>query len=112
MMEDRKNDDVPKTIGELRRRLAELGHPWEVDPQLSDDDPLPDPPRGGQPEEEIPEEHRIAPLEPEADLRSLIAQQAPANPFLRRRWAEVGLLSQDEVEGMPPEFDEGLGGGA
>jgi hypothetical protein len=109
-MNDDAHQHFPKTIGKLRRRLAELGHPWEVDPQLSDDDPLPDPPRGGQPEEEIPPEHRIVPLEVDADLQSLIAQQPPANPFLRRRWAEAGLLSQEEVEGMPPESDEGQGG--
>jgi|SoiMethySBSTD1v2_1073268.scaffolds.fasta_scaffold3481595_1 hypothetical protein len=37
----------PRTVGELRRRLAQMGYPWEVQPSLSDDDPLPMPPRGG-----------------------------------------------------------------
>ena len=106
-MKRKSQYEPPKTIGELRRRLAELGNPWEVDPQLSDDDPLPDPPRGGQSEEEIPEEDRLVPLESGTDLQGLIAAQPPANPFLRLRWAEAGLLSQDEVEGLAPESGEG-----
>lgn len=108
----KKKQDVPKTIGELRKCLAELGNPWTVDPRLSDDDPLPDYPRGGQREEEIPEEYRLAPLESGADLQSLIAAQPPANPFLRLRWAEAGMLSQDEIEGVAPESGEGEGGAA
>ena len=111
-MEDKETQDVPKTIGELRRRLAELGNPWAVNPQLSDDDPLPDPPRGGQREEEIPEEDRPMPLEVDTDLEGLIAEQPPANPFLRLRWAEVGMLSQEEVEGLVLESGEGEGSAA
>ncbi len=111
-MKSKTNQDVPKTIGELRRRLAKLGNLWEVDPQLGDDDPLPDPPRGGQREEEIPEEHRLAVLESGADLQSLIAMQPPANPFLRIRWVEAGMLKQDEVENLPAESRENEGGTA
>ncbi len=108
-MKSKTKQDAPKTIGELRRRLARLGNPWSVDPQLSDDDPLPDPPRGGQREEEIPEEHRLAPLEPGTDLRGLIAAQPPANPFLRALWVEEGLLKD---EGLPVKSSEDEGGDA
>jgi hypothetical protein len=76
------------TVGELRRRLAELGDPWQVDPDLSDDAPLPDPPRGA--ELGGPEIAQAAP----ADLRAM----PPANPDLRRRWAEAGLLTEDEAQ--------------
>jgi len=98
MKRETRQDD-PKTIGELRRRLAELGNPWTVDSRFGDDDPLPGYQRGGQREEEIPEEDRLAPLDPGADLQSLIAAQPPANLFLRRRWVEAGVLCPDEGEG-------------
>jgi hypothetical protein len=103
-VEHEEKRDVPKTIGELRQRLAELGNPWEVDPRLNDDDPLPDPPRGGQREEDIPEEARLPTLDPDTDLHAVISGEQPANPFLRTRWEEAGLLSQDKDE------DEGGGG--
>jgi len=103
---------VPKTIGELRRRLAELGNPWEVNPRFGDDDPLPEPSRGGQSEQEIPEEHRLATLDPKIDLLGLIAAEPPANAFLRARWVEAGVLKQDEGEGRATESGEGEGGAA
>jgi len=109
-MDNNAEQDAPKTIGELRRRLDELGNPWEVDPRLNDDDPLPDPPRGGQREEDIPEEAQFQSLESGTDLQGLIADEPPANPFLRARWVEAGLLNQDEVEGLALESGEGEGG--
>jgi len=112
-MDNEAELDVPKTIGELRRRLAELGNPWEVDPRLNDDDPLPDPPRGGQREEDVPEEARLPSLEPSTDLHGLLASEPPANPFLRERWVEAGLLDQDEAPGLALESgDEGEGEGS
>jgi hypothetical protein len=89
----------PETVGELRRRLAELGNPWTVDPELTDEDPLPEYPRGGQEDADVPPEFRTAATEPTADLRDLLSQEPPANPFLRARWAEEGLL--DPANGQP-----------
>jgi len=109
-MDNNAEQEAPKTIGELRQRLDELSNPWEVDPQLNDDDPLPDPPRGGQREEDIPEEARLPSLDSGADLQGLIADEPPANPFLRARWVEAGLLDQDEVEELDLESGEGEGG--
>lgn len=106
-MEQEAKPDFPRTIGELRKRLAELGNPWQVNPRFSDDDPLPDPPRGGQSEEEIPEAYRLAPLAADVDVLALIAAQIPANPFLQARWAEMGLINQDQVERLSSETDEG-----
>jgi hypothetical protein len=89
----------PETVGELRRRLAELGNPWTVDPDLADDDTLPEYPRGGQEDADVPPEFRAAAPEPGVDLRDRLRQEQPANPFLRARWAEEGLL--DPANGQP-----------
>jgi hypothetical protein len=97
-MTERDEQERPQTIGDLRRRLAELGNPWTVDPQLSDEEPLRDRPRGGQPEDEVPDDLRAAAVEPSKDLRDVLAEQPPANPSLRERWVEEGLL--DETEGQ------------
>jgi hypothetical protein len=47
------------------------------------------------------------PLEAVTDLLRLIAEQPPANPFLKIRWVEAGLLSQDEIQGAVTEYGEG-----
>jgi hypothetical protein len=100
--------DMPETVGELRRRLAEQGDPWTVDPRRSDEEPLPDYPRGGQPEEEIPEQARLRALDPGTDLRDVLLRRPPANPDLRSRWIEAGILDPDQVPpGPEPEQDEG-----
>jgi hypothetical protein len=90
------SDEEPRTVGELRRRLAELGDPWSVDPRLGDDDPLPQYARGGQPDEEVPERAQLSAMAEEADLRELLSSEPPTNPFLRARWAEAGLLPPDD----------------
>ena len=95
-MTERDEQERPQTIGDLRRRLAELGNPWTVDPQLSDEEPLRDRPRGGQPEDEVPDDLRAAAVEPTRDLRDVLTEQPPANPFLRERWAQEGLLDEGE----------------
>ncbi|MGW1288010.1 hypothetical protein ACWD4N_31055 [Streptomyces sp. NPDC002586] len=91
-------EHAPHTVGELRRLLAEMGDPWTVDPALADDDPLPDPPRGALLEKDAPEELRLTELSPELDLRDMLSTQPPANPDLRARWREVGLLPPDGGE--------------
>lgn len=93
---DSEQTQPPVTVGELRRRLAELGNPWQVDPTLSDDEPLPDPPRGGaEPEPDSPA--ALAAKVPPGELRDVLADRPPANPYLRQRWAEEGLLAPAEV---------------
>jgi hypothetical protein len=82
----------PRTVGEVRRRLAEIGNPWTVDPALGDDDPLPVYHRGGQPADQTPAGLLPTPVEPGADLTELITAMPPSNPFLRARWTELGLL--------------------
>jgi hypothetical protein len=86
----------PRTIGELRRALADLGNPWTVDPRLGDAEPLPDPPRGAQRDEDVPPEARLTVVAPDADLGALLMTVLPANPFLRARWVELGLMTADE----------------
>jgi hypothetical protein len=95
-MTDADEQERPRTIGDLRRRLAEMGNPWTVDPQLSDDEPIRDRPRGGQAEDEVPEELRLAAVEPPGEFREVLVEQPPANPFLRERWVEEGLLDEGE----------------
>jgi hypothetical protein len=56
-----------------------------VDPHLSDDEPIRDRPRGGQVEDRVPADTRLAAEEVPRDLRELLAEQPPANPFLRER---------------------------
>ena len=95
---------TPRTVGELRRWLAEHGNPWTVDPRLGNDDPLPNPPRGGQNEEDIPQEHRLTAVAPDVDLRELLRTMLPANPSLQVRWVELGLIT-------PPEASSETNGG-
>lgn len=103
------NRDLPQTVGQLRRHLSELGHDWKVDPRINDDDPLPDPPRGAQPEEEIPEEARLTPLEPDADLDAVITAEPPANPLLADRWKEAGLLKRERAQEGPSVPEQRIG---
>ena len=39
---------------------------------------------------------RLAAEEAPRDLRELLAEQPPANPFLRERWIEEGLLDEGQ----------------
>ena len=48
------------------------------------------------PEDEVPEELRLAAVEPPGELREVLVEQPPANPFLRERWVEEGLLDEGE----------------
>jgi hypothetical protein len=111
LMSEESSNPEPRTAGELRRRLAELGHPWSVDPRLGDDDPLPDYGRGGQPTEELPENFAARAPE-EADLAEVLQQHSPSNTFLRARWVELGLLSREEAgearSSAPPPPDHSV----
>lgn len=89
-------DRPATTAGELRRRLSEIGNPWTVDPALTDDDPLPERPRGAQAEDDQPPETRMTVLDPAVDLRAVLATAPPANPALRAHWIEAGLLPSEE----------------
>jgi hypothetical protein len=93
---------MAKTIGELKKVLAEQGDPWTVDPRLSDDEPLPDLPRGGQAEEDIPRADRIKPIGRDVDIREVIGKDPPSNPWLVLRWIEAELLDRSAAEGIAP----------
>jgi hypothetical protein len=80
----------PATIGELRERLDRLGRPWTAPARFGNDDPLPDPPRGGQPVEAGHVDGLRAVDSPE-ELTALLAEHPPANPFLAARWRELGV---------------------
>ena len=86
-----------RTVGDVRRWLAEMGNPWTVDPSFSDDDPIPQYHRGGQRDDELPEPLLPPPLPPGADLTARITAVPPANRWLRARWVELGLLSADDA---------------
>lgn len=87
-------EDAPATVGELRRRLAELGDPWHVDPDLPDDAPLPEPPRGATAPEA---DEALAAARSVGDLGVLLEMSPPMNHDLRQRWVEVGLLSGESA---------------
>ncbi len=102
-MAENSEQSLPRTVGELRRRLSELGNPWFVDPRLGDDDPIPDYPRGGQIPEELP---GVIPLE--GDLTPFLQHLPPGNPFLHERWGELGLLPENAPavpQGSAPPTD-------
>jgi hypothetical protein len=87
----------PRTVGELRRRLAQMGHPWEVQLNLSDDDPLPLPSRGGD---------GSAPITPDTFASidhlkdALRAGPVPTSPFLQQEWALAGLIEKEALHGI------------
>lgn len=89
----------PRTVGDVRRMLAEMGNPWTVDPSFRDEDLIPDYHRGGQPLEEIPEGLLPPPLPSGADVTEQIRAVPPANRWLRARWVELGLLPADDTTG-------------
>jgi len=87
----------PRTVGELRRRLAQMGHPWEVQLNLSDDDPLPMPSRGGDGSPPITPD-KFASID---DLKdALRAGPVPTNPFLQQEWARSGLIEKEALHGI------------
>jgi hypothetical protein len=80
---------APKTYGELRKMLAELGDPWSPDPRVSDDEPLPEFPTGGDGEYE-PSDRTVA-----GDaLIAVLKDRPPSNPELQAVWRDEGLLAE------------------
>lgn len=87
-----KSEPPPRTIGDLRRLLAKLDYPWRPDTRLSDDEPIPEYPTGGDGSKKPP-----GVLLREGELMKLLKSDQPANPFLRAVWKERGLV------GRPPK---------
>jgi hypothetical protein len=98
--------NAPTTVGELRRALEKLGSPWMADPRFSDDEPIPDRPRGGQADTDVPAQHRITPLDPSIDVKTVIADRAPTNPFLLNLWIEAGLCGKARAVPVPTSADD------
>jgi hypothetical protein len=82
----------PATIGELRRRLEHQGRPWTTPTRFNDDDPLPEPPRGGQPVEPGHVEGLRA-LDTQEQFEACLREIHPANPLLAARWHELGFAT-------------------
>jgi len=91
---------VPADVGELRRRLERLGQPWNALPHLTDEDPLPDPPRGGQPVEPGHVQGLRA-VDSQEDFEAVLAEAPPGNPFLAARWRELGFSPGDGTSDGP-----------
>ncbi len=86
-----EKDETPLvTIGDLRKRLSALGNPWEPDPTLSDDEPMPQYPTGGDGTMDAP--GLLA-----DDLDELLKKGAPpANAELQKLWRKAGLLGKEQ----------------
>lgn len=94
------------TIGELKKHIIEQGGAWEVDPRLSDDDPLPELPLGGQSEEEIPDHDRLKPAGRRFDVEEMVRKDPPDNPWLLAHLVESGVLDRSALEGVVPMKDD------
>lgn len=84
---------APSTIGELRERLKTLGDPWTAAPHLNHDDPLPQPPRGGDlPRPDAQPTPGVRVISTAAEFEAIVHAEPPTNPNLLRRWVELGVL--------------------
>jgi hypothetical protein len=85
----RRQDRPPQTIGELRRRLAELGDPWTVPEDMADDAPVPQAPHP----EPVGPGHvpGLRAIDPDSDLEAVIREMAPSNAHLAQHRHEAGL---------------------
>jgi hypothetical protein len=101
-MSDFDATEPPRTVGDLRRRLESMGQPWSTLPGLTDDDPLPQPARGGLLEERGTALAAPRVMSPE-EFDSHVREVPPTNPFLAGRWQELGVLPADSaVRGAEP----------
>ena len=103
MVKNHDNNLLEKgTIGELRRKLKKLGNPWTVSTNFTDDDPLPRYSRGG----EFVDPKNFKLIE---DVKSHVSSTVPTNPFLRKRWVDMGILEGDDsviLNGSQPEDND------
>jgi hypothetical protein len=104
-MADDERATRPATIGELRRRLRDLGEPWTVPARFNDDDPLPDPPRGGEPVEPGHVQGLRA-VNTREEFEACLREIPPTNPFLAARWRELGLVAPDMAGGVATAASE------
>jgi hypothetical protein len=84
-------DHPPKTIGDLRKLLSQLGNPWQPDPRLSDAEPIPQFPTGGDGTMEP-----VGQVLPKGRAINSIRKDPPLNPHLREVWIERGLLPRSD----------------
>jgi hypothetical protein len=99
--------DPPATIGELRKLLAKMGNPWQPDPRLSDDEPMPTYPTGGDGSTEP-----VGQVVPEGMALDHIKAEPPTNPFLLEVWKKHGLYDKPREPGRShtkPEMPDGNG---
>jgi hypothetical protein len=80
-VDDNERATLPATIGELRRRLEQHGQPWTVPDRFNDDDPLPNPPRGGQPVDPGNVQGLRA-LDTQEEFEAYLREVHPSNPYL------------------------------
>lgn len=91
--EHRRGRAAPKTFGELRKLLAELGNPWSPDPARSDDEPIPAYTTGGDGTREP-----VGELLPIRGVFAFLKRFPPSNTLLREVWRERGLLDESRIE--------------
>jgi hypothetical protein len=80
-------DRPPKTIGDLRKLLSKMGNPWQPDPRLSDAEPIPQFPTGGDGTFDA-----VGHVLPKGGAIEAIRKVPPSNPHLRDLWIERGLM--------------------
>jgi hypothetical protein len=100
------DDSTGQTYGDLRRRLAEVGDPWTIDPVVSDDEPLPTYPLGARTDEED-EVVRQSRVDPDTDVRDIIGDLPPNDPGLSARWREADVPVKQDRRAAPPDREAG-----
>lgn len=88
---DAAADHRPKTIGDLRKLLSKIGNPWQPNPRLSDAEPIPEFPTGGDGNMDP-----VGAALPRSRAIDAIRKEPPSNPHLRNIWIERGLLRPSE----------------
>jgi hypothetical protein len=81
----------PSTVGDLRGLLSARGNPWQPDPRLSDEEPLPVFPTGGDTSTDP-----VGVMLPKGRAIDAIKKDLPSNPHLRDLWMERGIVKRTE----------------